>query len=60
MKSLILDETLDLSSRLGPLLAGRGCTIQCVCSIQELEVVVSRQEPPDLVIVNLTGDLTSW
>jgi DNA-binding NtrC family response regulator len=55
-----LDETLDLSSRLRPLLMGRGCTVQCVCSIQELELLVSRHEPPDLVIVNLAGDLTAW
>jgi transcriptional regulator with PAS, ATPase and Fis domain len=39
---------------------GRGCTVQCVCSIQELEMVVGRHEPPDLVIVNLAGDLTPW
>ena len=60
MKSLILDETLDLSSRLRPLLMGRGCSVQCVCSIQELELVVNRHEPPDLMIVNLAGDLTAW
>ena len=60
MKSLILDETLDLSSRLRPLLMGRGCSVQCVCSIQELELVVNRHEPPDLMIVNLAGDLTPW
>jgi DNA-binding NtrC family response regulator len=55
-----LDETLELSSRLRPLLLGRGCLVQCVCSIQELEMAASRQEPPDLVIVNLAGDLTAW
>ena len=60
MKSLILDETLDLSSRLRPLLMGRGCSVQYVCSIQELELVVNRHEPPDLMIVNLAGDLTPW
>jgi DNA-binding NtrC family response regulator len=60
VKSLILDETLDLSSRLRPLLMGRGCSVQCVCSIQELELVVNRHEPPDLMIVNLAGDLTAW
>jgi len=60
MKSLILDETLELSSRLRPLLMGRGCTVQCVCSIQELEMAVSRHEPADLVIVNLAGDLSPW
>jgi DNA-binding NtrC family response regulator len=60
VKSLILDETLDLSSRLRPLLMGRGCSVQCVCSIQELELVVNRHDPPDLMIVNLAGDLTAW
>jgi transcriptional regulator with PAS, ATPase and Fis domain len=39
---------------------GRGCSVQCVCSIQELELVVNRHEPPDLMIVNLAGDLTPW
>jgi DNA-binding NtrC family response regulator len=60
VKSLILDETLDLSSRLRPLLLGRGFSVQCVCSIRELELVVNRHEPPDLMIVNLAGDLTAW
>jgi transcriptional regulator with PAS, ATPase and Fis domain len=39
---------------------GRGCSVQCVCSIQELELVVNRHDPPDLMIVNLAGDLTAW
>jgi DNA-binding NtrC family response regulator len=60
MKALILDETLDLSSRLRPLLVGRGCTVQSVCSMQELELATVRQEPPDLIIANLAGDLTPW
>src|SRR5262249_56804331 len=60
VKALILDETLDLSSRLRPLLAGRGCAVQCICSIQELEMTVSRSEHPDLFIVNLAGDVSAW
>src|SRR6266478_9145747 len=60
MKSLILDETLDVSSRLRPQLSGRGCKVQSVCSLQELELTASLQEPPKLVIVNLTGELTAW
>ena len=60
MKSLILDETLDVSSRLQPRLSGRGCKVQCVCSLQELELTANLQEPPKLMIVNLTGDLTAW
>jgi DNA-binding NtrC family response regulator len=60
MKSLILDETLDVSSRLRPRLSGRGCKVQSVCSLQELELTASLQEPPKLVIVNLTGELTAW
>src|SRR5262249_9210626 len=60
MKSLILDETLDVSSRLRPRLLGRGCKVQAVCSLQELEMAASLQEPPKLIIVNLTGDLTAW
>jgi transcriptional regulator with PAS, ATPase and Fis domain len=55
-----LDETLDFSSRLRPLLAGRGCAVQCICSIQELEMTVSRSEHPDLFIVNLAGDVSAW
>jgi len=60
VKTIILDETLDLSSRLRPLLVGRGCTVQCVCSTQELEMLTGRHEPPDLVVVNLAGDLGAW
>src|SRR5437660_5341312 len=60
MKSLILDETLDVSSQLRPRLSGRGCKVQSVCSLQELELTASLQEPPKLVIVNLTGELTAW
>src|SRR5438046_5952238 len=60
MKSLLLDETLDLSSQLRPRLSGRGCKVQSVCSLQELELTASLQEPPKLVIVNLTGELTAW
>ncbi len=60
MKSVILDETLDLSSRLRPLLMGRGWKVQCVCSLQELELTASLHEPPELLIVNLTGEVTAW
>src|SRR5262249_33336584 len=60
VKALILDETLDLSSRLRPLLAGRGCAVQSLCSIQELEMTLSRSEHPDLMIVNLAGDVSAW
>jgi transcriptional regulator with GAF, ATPase, and Fis domain len=60
MKSLILDETLDVSSRLQSRLLGRGCKVQSVCSLQELELTANLQEPPKLIIVNLTGDLTAW
>jgi transcriptional regulator with PAS, ATPase and Fis domain len=31
-----------------------------VGSIQELDMAVDRQAPPDLVIINLAGDLTPW
>ena len=60
MNAVILDETLDLSSRLRPLLISRGCTVESVCSIQELELAANRHEPPDLIIANLVGDLTPW
>ena len=60
MKAIILDETLDLSSRLRPLLVGRGCAVQCACSTQELEMLTGRHEPPDLVVVNLAGDPAAW
>lgn len=60
MKSLILDETLDLSAELRRLLHDRGCDVQVACSLQEFDLSSKLYEPPGLIIISLTATLTAW
>ncbi len=60
MRILVLDESLQLSQALQPMLAARGADASFVCSSHEFEMAERSQGPADYRIVNLGGQLTAW
>ena len=58
MKTLVLDETLDISPSIHHFLAARGGEGVFVCSAQELELVEASQGPADLRVINLSPAVT--
>jgi len=60
MRILVLDESLQLSQALQPMLAARGADASFVCSSHEFEMSERSQGPADYRIVNLGGQLTAW
>jgi DNA-binding NtrC family response regulator len=60
MRTIIYDETLEITRRAHQLLPSRGVHVTFAGSRQELALAFAAGEPPALLIVNLDGDLTSW
>jgi len=60
MKTLVLDESLDLSQDLHRLLAARGTEAAFVCSPHELQLAEAANGPVHLRIVNLSPTLGAW
>ena len=60
MKTLVLDESLDLSPSIHHLLAARGVDGIFVCSAQELEMAEASQGPVELRVINLSPAVTAW
>jgi len=60
MRILVLDESLQLSQALQPMLAARGADAAFVCSSYEFEMAERSLGPADYRIVNLGGRLTAW
>ncbi len=60
MKTLVLDESLDLSQELKHLLAARGAEATFVCSPHELALAEAADGPVALRIVNLSPALSAW
>jgi transcriptional regulator with PAS, ATPase and Fis domain len=60
MKTLVLDESLDLSPSIHHFLTARGVDGIFVCSAQELEMAEASQGPVDLRVVNLSPAVTAW
>ena len=60
MKTLVLDESLDISPSIHRFLAARGAEGVFVCSAQELEMAEASQGPVGLRVVNLSPAVTAW
>ena len=60
MKTLVLDESLDISPSIHRFLAARGAEGIFVCSAQELEMAEASQGPVGLRVVNLSPAVTAW
>ena len=60
MRILVLDDSLQISPQLQPLLAARPVDATFVCSLHELELAEQGQGPADLRIVNLGRQLGPW
>ena len=60
MKTLVLDESLDISEDLHRLLAARGTDTAFVCSPHELQLAEAANGPVDLRILNLSPTLSAW
>lgn len=60
MKTLVLDESLDLSPSIHHFLAARGVDGIFVCSAQELEMAEASQGPVELRVINLSPAVTAW
>jgi DNA-binding NtrC family response regulator len=60
MKTLVLDESLDISPSIHRFLAARGAEGIFVCSAQELEMAEVSQGPVGLRVVNLSPAVTAW
>src|SRR5678815_3965253 len=60
MRILVLDESLQLSQALQPMLAALGADASFVCSSHEFEMAERSHGPADYRIVNLGGQLTAW
>ena len=60
MKTLVLDESLDISPSIHRYLAARGAEGIFVCSAQELEMAEASQGPVGLRVVNLSPAVTAW
>ena len=59
MKTLVLDESLDISPSIHRFLAARGAEGVFVCSAQELEMAEVSQGPVGLRVVNLSPAVTA-
>jgi transcriptional regulator with PAS, ATPase and Fis domain len=60
MKTLVLDESLEISPSIHRFLAARGAEGVFVCSAQELEMAEASQGPVGLRVVNLSPAITAW
>jgi transcriptional regulator with PAS, ATPase and Fis domain len=60
MKTLVLDESLEISPSIHRFLAARGAEGVFVCSAQELEIAEASQGPVGLRVVNLSPAITAW
>jgi transcriptional regulator with PAS, ATPase and Fis domain len=60
MKTLVLDESLDISPSIHRFLAARGAEGVFVCSAQELQMAEASQGPMGLRVVNLSSAVTAW
>jgi transcriptional regulator with PAS, ATPase and Fis domain len=60
MKTLVLDESLDLSPSIHHFLAARGVDGIFVCSAHELEMAEASQGPVEVRVVNLSPAVTAW
>jgi transcriptional regulator with PAS, ATPase and Fis domain len=60
MKTLVLDESLDISPSIHNFLAARGAEGIFVCSAQELELAEASQGPVELRVINLSPAVTAW
>ena len=60
MKTLVLDESLDISPSIHNFLAARGAEGIFVCSAQELELAEASQGPVELRVINLSPAVTPW
>jgi DNA-binding NtrC family response regulator len=60
MKTLVLDESLDISPSIHHFLSARGAEGVFVCSAQELEMAEASQGPVDLRVINLSPAVTAW
>ena len=60
MKTLVLDESLEISPRLQKALAARGVDTTLVCSPYELVLAEGDGRVADLRVVNLGPNLTAW
>ncbi len=60
MKTLVLDESLEISPSIHRFLAARGAEGVFVCSAQELEMAEASQGPVGLRVVNLSLAITAW
>jgi transcriptional regulator with PAS, ATPase and Fis domain len=60
MKTLVLDESLDISPSIHRFLAARGAEGVFVCSAQELQMAEASQGPMGIRVVNLSSAVTAW
>ena len=60
MRVIILDETLEVSERARHVLTPMGVRVSFACSIPELDLVLAKSQPDDLLAVNVGGDLSSY
>ncbi len=60
MKTLVLDESLDISPSIHRFLAARGAEGVFVCSAQELVMAEASQGPVGFRVVNLSSAITAW
>jgi DNA-binding NtrC family response regulator len=60
MKTLVLDESLDISPSIHHFLSARGAEGIFVCSAQELEIAEASQGPVDLRVINLSPVVSAW
>ncbi len=60
MKTIVLDETLQITPQLHKMLAARTADATFACSLSELEMAESGQAPTDFRIINLTDPASAW
>jgi hypothetical protein len=60
MKTLVLDESLDISPSIHHFLSARGAEGVFVCSARELEMAEASQGPVELRVINLSPAVTAW
>jgi transcriptional regulator with PAS, ATPase and Fis domain len=60
MRTLIFDESLDISPQIHGMLAAREAETTFVCSPYEFQLAEASHGPADLRIINLTENLSAW
>jgi DNA-binding response OmpR family regulator len=60
MEIFVFDESLEISGRARQILSPTGARVRFVGSLAEVELAVTANVRPDLLIVNVWGELTAW